>query len=201
MEGLVRLVAESLERHGMHMPPERIEWSAWMQLESRLCLSAPSQPGLFVIAERVFSHGLAPNAPNGQARLDDPLADDPLAVPLVVLKIGQAKDLGFEMGRLCSPYSPLYARVATGRCMVRFAAIDDAAQGTAAHTALQQWFSNYASTTNTETSTAAEFPRELAAVPVSSNQHPEALFSAEPQHSDSAHKRKTDNPAPLPSGF
>jgi hypothetical protein len=196
MEGLVRLVAESLERHGMRRPPERIEWSVWMQLESSLCLAAPSQPGLFVVAERVLPHSLAPNAPNGQ-----PDHDVLLAIPFVVLKIGQAKDLGFEMGRLCSPYSPLYARVATGRCMVRYAAMEDVVQRTTAHAALQQWFTNYTTTTNMETSTDAEFPMELAAVRVSPNQHPEALFRAEPQHSDSAHKRKTDNPAPLPSGF
>lgn len=198
MEGLVRLVAESLERHGMHVPPEPIEWSAWIQFESSICLSAPSQPGLFVVAERVVPHGLAANAvPNGWPHL---------ATLLAILKIGQAKDLGFELGRLCSPYSPLHARVATGHCMVRFAAVEDGVRRTAAHVALQQWFTNSGSTTNMETSTDAEFPSDLAAVPVSPNQHlankhPETQFSAEPLNSDLAHKRKTDNPAPLPSGF
>ncbi len=191
MEGLVRLVAESLERHGMHVPPSRIEWSAWVQFESSLCLSAPSQPGLFVVAERVVPHGVASNAlPHGESH-----------AILAVLKIGQAKDLGFEMGRLCSPYNPLHARVSTGRCMVRFAAVEDAVQRTAAHAALQQWFTNSGSTTNMETSTDAEFPSDLAAVPVSPNQQPETQFSAESLNSDSAHKRKIDDPAPLPSGF
>jgi hypothetical protein len=178
------------------MPPARIEWSAWVPFESSLCLSAPCQSGLFVIAERVVPHNIAPHglAPNAVANTQPHLA---------VLKIGQAKDLGFEMGRLCSPYSPLHARVTTGRCMVRFAAVEDAVQRTAAHAALQQWFTNSGSTTNMETSTDVEFPPDLAAVQVpphrqSENQQPETQFSAEPLHSDSAHKRKNDNPAPLP---
>ena len=199
MEGLVCLVAESLERHGMPVLSARIEWSAWIQFESSLCLTAPSQPGLFVVAERVVPHGLAvPNAvPN--AALSSQLHPASL-LAIFILKIGQARDLGVEMGRLCSPYSPLHARIAAGHCLVRYAAVEDAGQRSAAHAALQQWCSS-----SVETSTDAEFPPNIfsdgAAVPGFLQQHSETQFSAEPQHSDSAHKRKIDNPAPLPSGF
>ena len=53
MEGLVRLVAESLERHGMAVPPPRVDWSPWTPVDPNLCLTAPCHPGLFVIAEQM----------------------------------------------------------------------------------------------------------------------------------------------------
>ena len=106
MEGLVRLVAESLTRHGVNFAPARPEWSDWKKLESSLCLAAPSHPGFFVLAERVVPHGLVPSA-ESQAHY-------------AVFHEGRSNDLGFEMGRLCSPYSPLRSRIARGDCWVRF---------------------------------------------------------------------------------
>ena len=109
MEGLVRLVAESLARHGMNLPPARVEWSDWKQLESSLCLSAPSYPGLYAVAERVVEHNVAPEG---------------LQVPrFAIFHEGHTQDLGFEMGRLCSPYSLLRDRIANRDCWVRFAAM------------------------------------------------------------------------------
>ncbi len=107
MEGLVRLVSESLARHGMNLPPARLEWSDWKQLESSLCLSAPSYPGLYSVAERVVDHNLAPEG---------------LQAPhFAIFHEGHTQDLGFEMGRLCSPYSLLRDRISKGDCWVRFA--------------------------------------------------------------------------------
>jgi hypothetical protein len=163
MEGLVRLVAESLERHGMIVPPMRIDWSAWAPLEPSLCLAAPSHPGLFVVAERIVPHALAP-------------ATVPSDLPhLAVLKIGQAKDLGVEIGRLCFLDSPLHDHIAAGRCLIRFAAVEDDVQRISALAALQHWF--------------ARAPGQ------------DTKFSAEPVLANSAHQPKPDNPAPLPSGF
>ena len=107
MEGLVRLVAESLARHGINLPPARVEWSHWMQLESSLCLSAPSYPGLYSVAERVIEHNLVTASE---------------AIPhFAIFHEGHTQDLGFEMGRLCSPYSLLRDRIAKGDCWVRYA--------------------------------------------------------------------------------
>src|SRR5450432_1956832 len=111
MEGLVRLVAESLERHGLTVPPPRIDWSPWITVDPNLCLTAPCYPGLFVIAEQMVSHALAASSIN----------------PLVVLKVGQTHDIGIEMARLCY-HSPLYDRINTGRCVVRFAVVDNDSQ-------------------------------------------------------------------------
>ena len=108
MEGLVRLVAESLARHGMNVSPAPVEWSDWTKLESSLCLTAPSHPGLYSVAERVVDHKLAPEG---------------LQAPhFAIFHEGRTQDLGFEMGRLCSPYSLLRDRIAKGDCWVRFAA-------------------------------------------------------------------------------
>lgn len=124
MEGLVRLVAQSLERHGMSVPPERIDWSAWMPLESTLCLTAPSNPGLFVVAESFVPHSMTADSS-----------------ALAILKVGQTKDLGVEIARLCF-HSPLRDRIAAGHCLIRFAKVEDDAQAVSACAALQQWFSN-----------------------------------------------------------
>jgi len=108
MEGLVRLVAESLARHGMNLPPAPVEWSDWKHLESSLCLTAPSDPGVYSVAERVVDHNLAPEG---------------LQAPhFAIFHEGRTQDLGFEMGRLCSPYSLLRDRIAKGDCWVRYAA-------------------------------------------------------------------------------
>jgi hypothetical protein len=111
MEGLVRLVAESLERHGMTVPPPRIDWSPWTPVDPNLCLTAPCHPGLFIIAEQMVPHTVTANP----------------AIELVILKVGQTQDLGIEMARLCY-HSALYDRINTGRCVVRFAVVDSDAQ-------------------------------------------------------------------------
>lgn len=109
MEGLVRLVAESLARHGMNLPPARLEWSDWKPLESSLCLTAPSYPGLFAIAERVAEHNVV---------------TAPESIPhFAIFHEGHTQDLGFEMGRLCSPYSLLRDRISNRDCWVRYAAM------------------------------------------------------------------------------
>jgi len=176
MEGLVRLVSESLERHGLTVPPARINWSAWTPLDPNLCLSAPCHPGLYVIAERMVPHTVSAN-PTTQ---------------LVILKIGQTKDLGVEMARFCY-HSPLHDRINAGRCLVRFAVVDEDAQRAASCAALQQWFTH-----SLETSTDSQLPVDLAAKSVPPS--PQNI-QAEPVLANSAHQQKHVNSAPLPSGF
>lgn len=175
MEGLVRLVSESLERHGIAVPPAPIEWSAWMPLDSNLCLTAPCHPGLFVVAEGMVAHTVSPNP----------------AVQLVILKIGQTTDLGVEMARLCF-HSPLRDRIRSGRCLVRFAVVADEAQRVHSCATLQQWFTH-----SLETSTDSRFPVDLAANPSSIS----PAISAEPLLASPAHQPTRNQPAPLPSGF
>jgi len=161
MEGLVRLVAESLERHGMTVPPPRIDWSPWTPVDPNLCLTAPCHPGLFVIAEQMVPHTVAANP----------------ATELVILKVGQTQDLGIEMARLCY-HSPLYDRINTGRCVVRFAVVDSDAQRAAAWSEL---LTNSLGTFVTQTQDQTQD------------------FQTEPVLANSVNQPK--RPAPLPSGF
>src|SRR5579871_6692490 len=58
MEGLTRLVSESLARHGFDRPLDyrRLKWSRWFRCESHhSLLFVPSKPGVFAVAEEVGS--------------------------------------------------------------------------------------------------------------------------------------------------
>ena len=60
MEGLTRLVSESLARHGFDRPLDyrRLRWSRWFRCESHhSLLFVPSKPGVFAIAEEVMDFG------------------------------------------------------------------------------------------------------------------------------------------------
>ena len=56
MEGLTRLVSESLARHGFDRPLDyrRLHWSHWFRCETHhSLLSVPSKPGVFALAEEI----------------------------------------------------------------------------------------------------------------------------------------------------
>jgi len=62
MEGITRLVSESLARHGFDRPLDyrRLHWSRWFRCESHhSLLSVPSKPGVFALAEEVMNLGSA----------------------------------------------------------------------------------------------------------------------------------------------
>ena len=57
MEGLTRLVSESLARHGFDRPLDyrRLRWSQWFRCESpHSLLFVPSKPGVFALAEEIM---------------------------------------------------------------------------------------------------------------------------------------------------
>lgn len=57
MEGLTRLVADSLARHGFDRPVDfrRLQWSRWFHCDSQhSLLYVPSKPGVFALAEEVM---------------------------------------------------------------------------------------------------------------------------------------------------
>jgi hypothetical protein len=60
MEGLTRLVTESLARHGFDRPLDyrRLHWSRWFRCESHhSLLFVPSKPGVFAVAEEIIDFG------------------------------------------------------------------------------------------------------------------------------------------------
>jgi hypothetical protein len=177
MEGLVRLVAESLERHGLTVPAPRIDWSPWTPVDPNLCLTAPCHPGLFVIAEQMVPHNVSANS----------------ATQLVILKVGQTQDLGIEMARLCY-HSSLYERINTGRCVVRFAVVDNDAQRASA------WSDLLSNTL--EASVGSQFSLALTAAEQLTRQIPfNPDTQAEPVLANSAHQTTpSHHEAPLPPG-
>jgi len=60
MEGIARLVTESLVRHGFDRPLDyrRLHWSRWFRCESvHSLLFVPSKPGVFALAEEIMEIG------------------------------------------------------------------------------------------------------------------------------------------------
>jgi hypothetical protein len=60
MEGLTRIVSESLARHGFDRPLDyrRLSWSRWFRCESHhSLLFVPSKPGVFALAEEITDMG------------------------------------------------------------------------------------------------------------------------------------------------
>ena len=131
MEGLTRLVAESMERHGLEAPVDhrRLQWSRWFRLESSLDLVlVPSKPGLFAVGEELLPAGSLPVA--GGKRM------------LAIFQVSDSNDLPISMSRLFAPGSPLKQRIANGGLFARYSVIEDDGQRRSAHTALQRWLSS-----------------------------------------------------------
>lgn len=148
MEGLSRLVAESLARYGVETPLDhrRLQWSRWLRCESSFStLPIPSKPGLYALGQEVIAPGELPVT--GGKRM------------LALFRISETEDLGMALGRLFLPGAPDGDRFTAGNCFVRYAVIEDVVQRRAAHTALQQWLTSSAETVS---GVAAELPRHSA---------------------------------------
>jgi len=179
MEGLTRLVSESLARHGVETPLDqrRLQWSRWFRCESSLSfLLTPAKPGVFALGEEIAAPGEV-SATGGQRIL-------------ALFHIGETGDLGLGLGRLFAPHNPLRERVATGRCFARYVVIEDDAQRRSTAVALQRWLDSSAET-------ASGMPAGFAA----HSESTPGTSVAEEQHSGAASPRAIQRPAPLPLGF
>jgi len=135
MEGLARLVSESLARHGVEatFDHRRLQWSNWFLCEDSVSvLMVPGQPGLFALAEEVMAPG--ETAATGGKRM------------LALFQISEAADVGMALGLMFLPGNPLHERLASGRCFARYSIIEDASQRQVARTALEQWLASSAET-------------------------------------------------------
>jgi len=183
MEGLTRLVAESMARLGIEpqVDHRRLQWSRWSRLESSfdLCL-VPSRPGLFAVAEEIIAPGELPVG--GGKRM------------LAVLEVRETDDLGIAMSRLFAPGSPLKGRIAEGHVFVRFTVIEDDLQRKSALASLQRWL---AQSTETATGIASEFSfQSAAATTTAAAESPSASESGA-----NALVSEVKNPSPIPAGF
>jgi hypothetical protein len=152
MEGLTRLVTESLARHGFDRPLDyrRLRWSRWFRCESHhSLLLVPSKPGVFALAEEVADFGT------------DRVGADPLVRPaseasvkrpesnsagetaprrmLAVVQFFEDDDMAFVLDRMLARPNPLRDALNSGRYFVRYVVIEDASQRRSVRTALNQW--------------------------------------------------------------
>ncbi len=128
MEGLARLVNDSLALHGFQpkLDHKRLQWSKWFRCDSSFSvLVAPSMPGIFALGEEVISPG--ETSAIGGKRM------------LAVFQISQADDLSIDLAYLFMPGSPFCQRVSERTCFARYAVIHNASERQQAHTALQHW--------------------------------------------------------------
>ena len=124
MEDISRMVSDSLARNGVEPSLDhlRLEWSRWFRCESSFSvLLAPSKPGIFALGEEMIS------PVDGSKRM------------LALFQIAETADLGFALGRLFLPGSPLRERLATGRCFARYTVIEEADQRMAGYKTFQRW--------------------------------------------------------------
>ena len=242
MEAITRLVADSLARHGLDRPidPRRLQWSRWFRCDSpHSLLVVPSKPGLFALAEEIMDLGpsnsnvgtaalacpeqssaevvwdrvLDPVRPS-KARLD--LATSTTAPAthrmLAVLQFSEDDDMAFTLDRMFTCVNPMRARLASGRCFLRFVVIDDANQRRSICNALNQWLINsgekasglpadfqssleLASVGRTPSSATADSTPNPAQAMQSINSMNPAL------NLDSGANKNLHCPHPLPSGF
>ena len=219
MEGLSRLVTESLARHGFDRPVDyrRLHWSRWFRCDSpHSLLFVPSKPGIFVLAEEII-------APNHNGAIDGRRM-------LAVLQFCEDDDMAFVLDRMFSRENPMRARLASGRVFVRFVVIEDEIQRRSICGALNQWlisssdsasgigahFATSLELTNTTENPGMETARvaggdppagavgtaHLIAAPLNLNaaQEQSAPLAAA-QHLDSGAAANLHCPSPLPSGF
>jgi len=209
MEGLTRLVAESLARHGFDRPVDyrRLHWSRWSRCDSpHSLLCVPSKPGVFALAEEIMSGG------DGAKRM------------LAVLQFGEDDDMAFVLDRMFSRENSMRARLASGLCFVRFVVIEDETQRRSIANALNQWlvtsgekasgigahFASSLELTPAVATTRVEAPPANAystAPPVQADPiDPKAASGQEPAQVsapqlDSGAATNIHCPQPLPSGF
>jgi hypothetical protein len=138
MESLNRLVTESLARHGFDRPVDyrRLHWSRWFRCDSpHSLLCIPSKPGVFALAEEIVPCDVACDIP---FEIGSPETKGGKRM-LAVLQFGEDDDMAFVLDRMFSRQNPMRARLASGRCFVRFVVIEDQIQRRSIATALNQW--------------------------------------------------------------
>ena len=167
MEGLTRLVTESLARHGFDRPLDyrRLHWSRWFRCDSHhSLLFVPSKPGVFAVAEEIMNLGssvgtdafvrpaplseakgsvsgwdhVSDSLKQSEARAGSATAPTPRRM-LAVTQFFEDDDMAFVLDRMLSRENSMRARLASGRYFVRFVVVEDPAQRRSICSALNQW--------------------------------------------------------------
>lgn len=214
MEGLTRLVTESLARHGFDRPLDyrRLKWSRWFRCEShRSLLFVPSQPGVFALAEEITHVARSGSAVvrsemssfGAEAESRKPEAATARRM-LAVSQFLEADDMAFVLDRMLSSENPMRSLLACGRYFVRFVVIEDQSQRRSIASALNQWI---LSSSEATTGIGSHFAGSLELTPATefvartpSSASLSAKSSTAPQP-DSGAATNITYPSPFPSGF
>lgn len=228
MEGLTRLVSESLARHGFDRPLDyrRLHWSRWFHCESpHSLLQVPSKPGVFALAEEMMDFGLGtphvetaasavqPTRSAAELTCATPKARSESRRMLAVTQFFEDDDMAFVLDRMMSRSNSMRARLTSGRYFVRFVVIEDEAQRQSICNALNQWIvgsaekatgigSHFAS--SLELSSEENVGRTLLSANAESATAATGRLSTSPAtapHLDSGAATNIHCPSPLPSGF
>jgi hypothetical protein len=236
MEALTRLVADSLSRHGFDRPvdPRRLQWSRWFRCDSpHSLLVVPSKPGIFALAEEIMgnvarapspatsagsdiSGGAATGILGGAALqrcdslpgMDAALAAEvkPVKRMLAVLQFSEDDDMAFTLDRMFTRVNPMRARLASGRCFLRFVVIEDQAQRRSICAALNQWMLSSAEKASGigadfQSSLELAVGRTLLSDSAVTTTAPAQASAVAVPHLDSGANKNLHCPHPLPSGF
>jgi len=216
MEGIARIVSESLARHGFDRPLDyrRLRWSRWFRCESHhSLLVVPSKPGVFAIAEEIAEF-VPGNAHVGTAALGcpaEPSSADPASEPvgpseprhkrmLAVTKFFAHDDMAYVLDRMLSSQHPMRALLVSGRYFVRFVVVEDEAQRRSISNALNQWI---AGSGEKASGIGAHFATslELTETRVGAGGPPAKERPMAAPQLDSGTAANVHRPAPFPSGF
>lgn len=159
MEGIARLVDDSMARHGLALSVDyrRLQWSRWFRCESNFSLLlVPSAGGIYTLAEEMVAPGETPVT--GGKRM------------LAVFHIAETEDLCVTLSQHLSPRSPLRQRLSSGRCFVRFATVSDGIYRQRVCNTLNHWLSSSAEV-------ATGLVRDFAAMPETASAHDGELRS------------------------
>jgi hypothetical protein len=180
MEGLTRLVAESMARHGMEdaLDHRRLQWSPWFRCESSFSLLlVPGKPGLFALAEELLAPGEL--AASGGKRM------------LAVFQVSETADLGVGLSRIFAPGNPLHSRMKSGRVFARYTVIEDDAPRHAASAAFERWL---AASAESATGIVGDFN-------VPGSLPPQAVDAVQDSNESPVHSEQVGAPSVFPAGF
>ena len=214
MEGLTRLVTESLARHGFDRPLDyrRLHWSRWFRCNSHhSLLFVPSKPGVFALAEEIMdlepgnarvamaasavpqseaSGRVTDSRPAGPAwdRVSDPRR------MLAVTQFFEDDDMAFVLDRMLSRQNVMSSRLTSGRYFVRFVVVEDQTQRRSICSALNQWI---VSAAEKATGIGSHFASSLELTPATeyipqANDAQQSLFAP----SSRAHVAAATSPVP-----
>jgi hypothetical protein len=212
MEGITRIVSESLARHGCDRPLDyrRLHWSRWFRCESHhSLLVVPSKPGVFALAEEIADFN--PCSPETESRTPEGGVARRM---LAVTQFTTADDMAYVLDRMLSSQNPMHVRLLSGHYFVRFVVIEDEAQRRSICGALSQWLQGEkASGIGTHFAASLELTENRVVMGELSGPfrtYPESVGGASPPAKerpaaapqlDSEAAGKFHCPAPFPSGF